>query len=162
MVSLDNSKEFLIFSFASEETIVVVLLQNNEEGNDHPIALFRKALKDVELKYDILEKQAYALVKALKAFKVYVLQSNIIAYVPSSSVKEILVHPDNKGNRGKWIVKILEYDLHINPTKLIKEHGLAKLLSDSNCKALEFHHTLIQSYALMMQVGKDTMQVFDQ
>jgi len=59
-------------------------------------------------------------VKALKSFRVYVLQSNIIAYVPSSSIKEILVQPYDEGKRGKWIVKIMEYDLSIDPTKLIK------------------------------------------
>jgi hypothetical protein len=70
------------------------------------------------LKYEILEKKAYALVKALKAFRVYVLQSSITSYVPSSSVKEILVQPDSEGKRGKWIVKLLEYDLHIKPTRI--------------------------------------------
>jgi hypothetical protein len=81
------------------------------------------------------------LVKALKSFRVYVLQSSITTYVPSSTVKEILVHLDNEGKIGKWIFKLLEYDLHINPTKLIKGQGLAKLLSESNCKLLELHHT---------------------
>ena len=81
------------------------------------------------MKYDILEKHAYALVKALKAFRVYVLQSIITTFVPSSNVKAILVQPDSERKRGKWIVKLLEYDLHIKPTKLIKGHGLAKLLS---------------------------------
>jgi len=38
----DYSKDFLIFSFASEETIVVVLLQKNEEGCEQPISFFRK------------------------------------------------------------------------------------------------------------------------
>ena len=60
------------------------------------------------------------MVKALKAFRVYVLQSSITTFVPNNSVKEILVQPDSEGKRGKWIVKLLEYDLHINPTKLIK------------------------------------------
>jgi hypothetical protein len=60
------------------------------------------------------------LVKALKAFRVYVLQSSITTYVPSNSVKEILVHPDSEGKRGIWIVKLLEYELHIKPTRLIK------------------------------------------
>ena len=129
MANPDYTKYIFIFSFSSEETIGVVLLQKNEEGNEHPIAFFSRALRDAEMKYDILEKQAYALVKALKAFRVYVLQSSIIAFVPSSSVKEILVQPDSDGKRGKWIVKLLEYDLHIKPTKLIKGQGLAKLLS---------------------------------
>jgi hypothetical protein len=123
--------------------------------------LFIKALRDAELKYDILEKQDYALVKAFKSFRVYVLQSNITTYVPSNSVKEILVHPENEGKRGKWIVKLLEYDLHINPTKLMKGHGLAKLLSDSNYKALELHHIFNQSDAPLIQARKNTMYVLD-
>jgi hypothetical protein len=66
-----------------------------------------------------MEKQAYALVKSLKAFRVYVLHSKITAYVPSTSVKDILIQPDIDERRGKWIAKILEFDLEIKPTKLI-------------------------------------------
>ena len=79
------------------------------------------------------------MVKALKAFRVYVLHSKIIAYVPSTSMKDILIQPDIDGRRGKWIAKILEFDLEIKPTKLIKGQGLAKLLAESNYKALEIN-----------------------
>jgi hypothetical protein len=90
-----------------------------------------------------------------------VLQSSITTFVPSSSVKEILVQPDNEGKRGKWIVKLLEYDLHINPTKMIKGKGLAKLLSESNCKVLELHQIFTQSDAPIIQPGQDNLQVFE-
>ena len=40
---------------------------------------------------------------------------------------------------GKWIAKIMEYDVDIKPTKLVKGQGLAKLLADSNCQALGLH-----------------------
>jgi hypothetical protein len=83
-----------------------------------------------------MEKQAYALVKALKAFRTYILQSRIITYVPSAAVKDILIQPDIDGRRSKWITKILEFDLEIRPTKLIKGQGLAKLLAEANCQAL--------------------------
>lgn len=46
------------------------------------------------------------------------------------------MQPDNEGRRGKWIVKLLEYDLDIKRTKIIKGHGLAKLLVESNCQDL--------------------------
>jgi hypothetical protein len=75
-------------------------------------------------------------VKALKDFRIYVLHSKITAYVPSASVKDILIQPDLDGRRSKWIAKILEFDLEINPTKIIKGQGLAKLLDESNCKYL--------------------------
>jgi hypothetical protein len=86
---LDYLKEFLIFSFASEHMIATVLFPKNEEGFKQPIAFFSKILRDAELRYDIMEKQAYAMVKALKAFRTYVLHSKVIAYVPTSSVKDI-------------------------------------------------------------------------
>jgi hypothetical protein len=98
-----------------------------------------------------MEKQAYVVVKVLKSFRVYVLHSNIIAYVPSSVVKEILVQPNSEGKRGRWITKLLEYDLVIKPTKLIKGECLAKLLAESNCKALGLHYIFSQSDGLVSQ-----------
>jgi hypothetical protein len=96
------------------------LLQKNIEGLEHPISFFSRALRDAKMRYDIMKKQAYALVKSLKAFRVYVLHSKIVAYVPSASVKEILIHLDIDGKRSKWIAKILEFDLEMKPTKLVK------------------------------------------
>jgi hypothetical protein len=74
LISPDYSKDFLIFSFASPDTVAAVLLQTNKGGLEQPIAYFSRALRDAEVGYDTMEKQAYALVKALKAFRVYVLQ----------------------------------------------------------------------------------------
>jgi hypothetical protein len=42
--SPDYTKDLFIFSFSSEETIYVVLLQKNEEGHEKPIAFFSRAL----------------------------------------------------------------------------------------------------------------------
>jgi hypothetical protein len=54
LASPDYLKDFLIFSFSSEHTIVAVLLQKNGEGLEQPIAFFSKILRDAELKYDII------------------------------------------------------------------------------------------------------------
>ena len=111
LVSPNFNKDFLIFSYASEHTIAAVLLQKNNENMEQPIAFFSKMLRDGELKYDIMEKQVYALVKALKYFRVYILHSHIIAHVPTSAVKGILTQPDPEGRREKWIATLLEYDI---------------------------------------------------
>ena len=125
------------------------------------MSFFRKSIQVVDLKYDILEKKAYALVKALKSYRAYVLEYNITTYVPRSSVKEFFVQLDSEGKRGKWIVKLQEYDLHINPTLLIKGQGISKLLSQSNCKVLELHQTFTQLDAPMTQSGQDNIQEFE-
>ena len=68
LISLDYIKEFHIFSFASCDTLAAVLLQKNDEGIEQWVAFFSKTLRDDELRYEIIEKQAYALIKSLKAF----------------------------------------------------------------------------------------------
>jgi hypothetical protein len=54
-------------------------------------------------------------------------------------VKDILTQDNPNGRRGKRIVVILEYDIEIKPTKLIKGHGLAKLMAESNFHALDIN-----------------------
>jgi hypothetical protein len=143
LISPDFTKDFYLFSFSSEHTIAAVLLQKNSEGYEHPIAFFSKALRDVALNYNIMEKQAFALVKAIKDFRVYILHSHTIAYVPNAVVKDILTQDNLDGRRGKWIVVILEYDIDIKPTKLIKGQGLAKLMAQSNFQALDINFLVV-------------------
>lgn len=111
LASPNFEKDYLFFYFSSEHTIAGVLLQKDEQNFENPIAYYSKTFRDSPLKYDIMEKQAYALVKALKEFRVYILHSHTTAYVPSSSVKDIWTQPDPEGKRGKWIAVLLEYDL---------------------------------------------------
>ena len=81
LVSPNFEKYFLVLSYASK----------------HPISFFSKIMRDGDLKYDIMEKQAYALVKALKDFRIYILHSHITAYVPNNMVKSIITQPDPEG-----------------------------------------------------------------
>jgi len=74
------NKEFIIFPFYSTRTIFAVLLYKNHEENEQPIEFFSRALRDAELKYSIMEKHAYALIKGLKSFQYYVLHSKIIVF----------------------------------------------------------------------------------
>lgn len=46
------------------------------------------------------------------------------------------MQPYIEGKRGRWIAKILEFDIEIKPKKLIKGQGLARLMANSNFKAL--------------------------
>ena len=107
LVSPNFSKYFLVFSYASEHKIVGVLLQQNNQNVEQPIYFFSMVLRDGELKYDIMEKQAYSLVKYLKDFSLYILNSHIIAFVPSNVVKNILTQSDPKIKRAKWIIVLV-------------------------------------------------------
>ena len=136
LVSTNFDKDFMIFSFASKHTIAGVLLQKNEQNEEQPISFYTKTLRGSTLKYNIMEKQAYALVKALKEFRVYIMHSHSTVFVPSAATKDILTQAEPDGRRAKWIATLQEYGIEIRPTKLVKGKGLAKLIADSNFEAL--------------------------
>lgn len=126
------SKPSQIFSFASFHIIVVVMLQNNDEGNEEPIAFFSKSLHDVELKYDINEKQSDALVKIVKYLRPYLVGAKIVAYVPNVVVKDIFRQTKVTGRRCRWI----------QITNLVKGQGLAKLRTKSNLDATQVNKVI--------------------
>ena len=56
LTSPQFDRDFIIFSFASEHTIDVVLLQKDDQGCEKPIAFFIRGGRDAPLKYNIMEK----------------------------------------------------------------------------------------------------------
>lgn len=102
-----------IFSFASCHIVATVLLQKNAEGYEQPISFFSKSLQVAELKYDIIEKQAYALVRTVKVFRCYLVGAIMVSYVPSVVLKDILVQQEASGRRCRWINKIQEFSIDI-------------------------------------------------
>jgi hypothetical protein len=90
LISLDFTKDFYLFSFTYKHTIAATLIQKNGEGYEQPIAFFSKYLRDPSLNYKIMEKQAFALVKSIKDFRVYILNSHTITYILNTVVKDIL------------------------------------------------------------------------
>jgi hypothetical protein len=101
LISPYFSRDFIIFSFASQDTIAGFLMQKDVDDYEHPVDFMSKVLRDSELNYSIMEKQAYALVKSLKHFRNYVGYNKIKAYVPYPAVKDVLSQQDCMGTRGK-------------------------------------------------------------
>ena len=105
-------------------------MQENKERIQAPIAFMSIPLKNQELRYSQMEKHAYVVVRALKNFKFYVLNSHSIIYVPNLAVKSILTQQEvGCNNRGVWIVKVQEYDIEIKPAKLVRGNALCKALA---------------------------------
>eukprot|EP00253_Pinus_taeda_P009551 PITA_09551 len=138
LISPDYTQDFILFPFASEHTLAAVLMQKRD-GVERPIAFFSRIIRDGAMNCNIIDKQALALIKALKDFRVYILNSHVLAYVPNAAVKDVLVQTEPEGRRGKWIAALLEYDVEIKPTKLIKGQGLAKLMAETNLHVLDIN-----------------------
>ena len=107
-----------------------------------------------------MEKYAHALIKALKEFRVYILHFHTIVYVPSVVIKEILRQVEPNGKRVKWIATLLEYDLEVKPTKLVKGQGLAKLMAQSNCEVIGMNFFVVCSNGIAQDEEKHVQPNF--
>lgn len=94
LINLDFTKDFILYCYASEHTMSGILLQLDESGAEAPIAFMSILLKKHELKYSLLEKHTYAVVKAVKQFWYYILHSHSLVFVLDSRVKSVLTQQE--------------------------------------------------------------------
>ena len=77
-------------------------------------------MQAAKLKYDINEKKAYDLVKGVKDFRFYLMGATIIAFVPTTAVKDIFSQQEVSGRRCRWINRIQEFNIDIQIKKLVR------------------------------------------
>lgn len=90
LMYLDFNKDFNVYFYASDSTLYAILTQNHSDNAKEPIAFMSIPLKKHKLKYYVAEKKAFAVVKAVKQFRFYILNSHSKLYVPDTVVKTIL------------------------------------------------------------------------
>ena len=98
----------------------------------------------------------------MKNFRIYILHAKVIAYVPSATVNDVLTQPDIDGKRAKWISKLIEFNVEVKPTKLVKGLGLAKLMAKENCELLGMNFTYVRSAKVQTMVAAKTEENQDQ
>lgn len=119
-----------------------MLTQKSNQGDEHPIAFMSTPLKDAELRYPNVEKQAYALVRVVKKFKHYLLRNKVFAIVPDPAVKLLLMQNELGERRSKWVMMLREYDIKIQPMKLVRGQGLTKTMAEMGLDLIAQHYHL--------------------
>ena len=64
-------KDFILYTFASDDSLADVLTQKEDGGDEFPISFISTGLQGAELNYLAIDKQAYALFKAVKQSRPY-------------------------------------------------------------------------------------------
>jgi hypothetical protein len=127
--NFDN--EFILYTFASDHSIASVLTQKNEDGEEFPVSFMSTGLQGAELNYPTIDKQAFAVFKAVKHFRPYLLRSHTKVIVPHTAVRALLIQKEPGDRRGNRLTTLQEYDLEIKPAKLVKGQGLCKLAAEA-------------------------------
>ena len=113
---------FVLEADASGIGIGAVLIQVNEEdGQEHPVAYFSKKLDRHQRNYGTVEKEALAVLSALRHFEVYVTSSPEPVVVRTDHNPLVLVDRMRESNQRllRWSLQLQEYNLkmeHIQGT----------------------------------------------
>jgi len=119
LIAPDFQKQFKLAVDASDIGCGAVLMQESDDGIDHPISYFSKKFDKHQKNYSTIEKECLALVLALEHFEVYL----------GTTVHPVLVYTDhnpltfihrmkNKNQRlVRWSLTLQEYNLDIRHIK---------------------------------------------
>ena len=98
--SPDFDKDFILYTFASDDSLAAVLTQKEEGGDEFPISFMSTGLQGAELNYPSIEKQAYSVFKTVKQFKPYILKNRTKVIVPYPAVRSLLIQKELGEIRG--------------------------------------------------------------
>jgi hypothetical protein len=131
--SLYFSKDFLLYTFVSDHSLVIVLTEKDEQGKKYLIAFMSTRLQGAKINYPLVEKQAFFVHKEIKQFKPYILNNHMKFIIPHLEVRYLFIQRDLGERQGNWMMTLQEYDLEFKPTNIVKGQGLFKLVTqDTN------------------------------
>ena len=99
----DFDKDFILYT------------QKEDGGVEFPISFMSTSLQGAKLNYPAIDKQAYAVFKAMKQFRPYILKNRTKVIVPYPAVRSLLIQKELGERRGNWVIALQEYDLEFKP-----------------------------------------------
>ena len=94
LMSPDFTKDFILYTFSTENSYATVLTQKNDEGSEVPISFLSSTFKNAELNYSKIDKQAFVVFKAVKYFRAYLIKSKTKVIIPYTVVRNLLVQKE--------------------------------------------------------------------
>ena len=107
----DYSRDFLLYVVTSMETIGMVLVQEDEELQEHVIYYLSQNLIDAEIYYSHVEKLSLATVHVVQRLRHYILLRQTLVVAQVNPFQFVLTRRMIGGKYNKWIVILQEFDL---------------------------------------------------
>ena len=88
-------KDFILYTFVSNDSLAAVLTQKEDGGDEYPISFMSTGLQGAKLNYPALDKQAYAVFKVVKQFRPHILKNRTKVIVPHLVVRSLFVQKES-------------------------------------------------------------------
>ncbi|XP_077242376.1 uncharacterized protein LOC143882870 [Tasmannia lanceolata] len=124
----EPGEELILYLSISPLALAAVIVRE-ERSQQKPVYYVSKALHDAEIRYQRVEKLAYALVMAARKLRPY-FQAHTIKVLTDQPLRQVLHKPDTSGRLVKWAVELSEFDIRYMPRPAIKAQVLADFVAE--------------------------------
>ena len=124
----DFDRPFRLYTDASNIALGAVLHQKFEDGKEHPVVYISKSLTQTEQNWHSTELECYAVYWAVEKLKYYLRGQKFTVISDYKNLKWWLKQPNEGGKKGRWLIKLQEYDFETEYKKGV-ENRVADALS---------------------------------
>lgn len=108
----DIGKVFVLRTDASDYAVGAVLMQEHE-GRMMPVAYYSKKLTKAEKNYSTTEKEALAVVRAIKEWWFYLDGRRFVVETDHSALRSVLKAKEPSGRIARWVMRLAELDFEV-------------------------------------------------
>ena len=109
---IDMSKPFNVFVDASDYSVGCILTQTSEAGNEQPVAFASSKLTEVQQRWAVIEKEAYAALWALQKFRHWLLLSKVTLFSDHNPIVYLTDTTVPKSSKlMRWALALQEFDV---------------------------------------------------
>ena len=148
----DYSKDFILYLAASEATIGMVLVQEDDSLQEHVIYYLSRSLVEAELSYAHVEKLALAAVHTAQRLRHYLSLRKTYVVACLNPFQYILSRRMIGGKFAKWIVILQEFDWDFRLAKAKKSLVFTELLLDllGNSEEVSYDESLVDDHLFLI------------
>jgi len=144
---------FQIETDASDVAIGGVLVQQDADGRDRPVAFVSRGLTGAESRYGTTERELLAVLWAIDRFRVYI-QDAKFRVVTDHANLQWLFRQRRSGRIGRWVLRLMEYDFdvvhkaghkHVVPdalSRIVRPRSVREMLRDA--EATDIPESLVE------------------
>ena len=118
-------REFIIRCDSSDFAVAASLSQSDSFGKEFPISFVSCKLSEVQRRWSTIEKEAYAVIFALKKFDYLVFGRKIILYSDHNPLAYLTMAVPKSAKLTRWALSLTRYNIEIRHIK-----GLNNVVAD--------------------------------
>jgi len=129
LVPPKQDRPFYVYLSVGDTSITSVLVQKHVD-QERVVFYLSKHMLDVETRYPEIEKLCLYLFFTCTKLHHILLSVETIVICKLDVIKHMLSTPVLKGQLGKWMFALSEFDIRYQPAKAVKGQALADLIAD--------------------------------